>query len=167
MEEDDFISKTRRKRQARQVQDVGADLVKLSAEQLARIQMPEALRDAVLECKRYNKHEAIRRQMQYIGRIMRDIDVAPIVEQLNAMHAPSRRQTAVFHVAEKWRTELLAGPDGLARFASEFPEADAGTLRELIGKAQKERVSDAPPRSYRELFHVVNGILQHHAKGTP
>jgi ribosome-associated protein len=167
MEEDDFISKTRRKRQAREVQDIGAELVKLAPEQLARIRMPESLREAVLECKRYNKHEAIRRQMQYIGKLMRDIDAAPIAEQLNAMHAPSRKQTALFHVAEKWRAELLAGPDAIARFAAEFPEADAAKLRDLIGKAQKERASDTPPRNYRELFHVVNGILQDHAKGSP
>jgi ribosome-associated protein len=167
MEEDDFISKTRRKRQATQVQDLGAELVKLSAEQLARIGMPETLREAILECKRYNKHEAIRRQMQYIGKLMRDLDVAPIQDQLNALHAPSRRQTALFHVAEKWRTELLADPETIARFASEFPEADAAKLRSLIGKAQKERASDQPPKNYRELFHVVNAILQEHAKGQP
>lgn len=167
MEEDDFISKTRRKRRSTELQDVGAELVKLSPEQLARIPMPEALRDAVLECKRLNKHEAIRRQMQYIGKIMRDIDAAPIVERLNGMHAPSRRQTALFHVAEKWRTELLAHPETIARFATEFPEADSDQLRDLVGKAQKERAADRPPKSYRELFHVVNAILQDHAKREP
>ena len=167
MDEDDFISKTQRKRRSTELQDVGAELVKLSAEQLARIPMPESLREAVLECKRYSKHEAIRRQMQYIGKLMRDIDAQPILEQLNAMHAPSRRQTALFHVAEKWRTELLADPENVARFAAEYPEADSGQLRELIGKARKERDSDSPPKSYRELFHVVNGILQDRAKREP
>lgn len=163
MEEDDFISKTRRKRLSTELQDVGAELVKLAPEQLARIPMPESLREAVLECRRLTTHEAIRRQMQYIGKLMRDIDAAPIVERLTAMHAPSRRQTALFHVAEKWRTELLANPEAIARFASEFPEADSTQLRELVGKAQKERAADRPPKSYRELFHVVNAILQDHA----
>jgi ribosome-associated protein len=163
MDEDDFISKTRRKRRSTELQDVGSELVKLSQEQLARIDMPESLREAVLECKRLTTHEGIRRQMQYIGKLMRGIDPAPIVERLNAMHAPSRRQTALFHVAEKWRTELLANPEAIARFASEFPEADPAQLRDLIGKAQKERAADRPPKSYRELFHVVNAILQDRA----
>jgi ribosome-associated protein len=163
MEEDDFISKTRRKRRSTELQDVGAELVKLSPEQLARIAMPESLLEAVLECKRLTTHEGIRRQMQYIGKLMRDVDAAPIVERLNALHAPSRRQTALFHVAEKWRTELLADPEAVARFAIEYPEADSTQLRELVGKARKERAADRPPKSYRELFHVVNTILQDRA----
>jgi ribosome-associated protein len=163
MEEDDFISKTRRKRRSTELQDVGAELVKLSPEQLARIAMPESLLEAVLECKRLTTHEGIRRQMQYIGKLMRDVDAAPIVERLNALHAPSRRQTALFHVAEKWRTELLADPEAVARFAIEYPEADSTQLRELVGKARKERAADRPPKSYRELFHVVNAILQDRA----
>ena len=167
MDEDDFISKTRRKREATELQDLGKELVKLSTEQLARIAMPESLREAVTECKRYNKHEAIRRQMQYIGKLMRDIDPAPIAEQLNALHAPSRRQTALFHVAEKWRGELLADPENIARFAAEFPEADSAKLRDLVGKAKKERDADMPPKSYRELFHAVNAILQDRAKREP
>ena len=74
MDADNFISKTRRKRQMRELQDVGAALVKLSPEVIQRLQLPEALREAVLECKRFTKHEAIRRQMQYIGRIMRALE---------------------------------------------------------------------------------------------
>jgi ribosome-associated protein len=164
MDEDDFISKTRRKRESTELQNVGKELVKLSPEQLARIRMPETLREAVIECKRYTKHEAIRRQMQYIGKLMRDIDAAPIMEQLEGLHAPSRKQTAIFHVAEKWRTELLADADAIARFTSEYPSADAAQLRDLIAKAKKERASDQPPKSYRELFHVVNEFLQNDAR---
>jgi ribosome-associated protein len=160
MDEDDFISKTRRKRESTELQNVGKELVKLSPEQLTRIRMPEALRDAVAECKRLNTHEAIRRQMQHIGKLMRHIDAAPIVEQLEALHAPSRKQTAVFHVAEKWRTEMLADPSAIARFASEYPAVDQDALRDLVAKAKKEREADQPPKSFRRLFHVVNDVLQ-------
>src|ERR1700674_6053709 len=101
MEDDDFISRPRRKRQMTELQVAGAALVKLSREQLERLDIPEPLREAVLECKRFTKHEAIRRQMQFIGRIMRELDTAPIAEQLAAIHAPSRRQSALFHLAER------------------------------------------------------------------
>jgi ribosome-associated protein len=164
MEEDDFISKTRRKKHMTQLQDVGADLVRLSPEQLARIEMPQELRAAVLECKRFTKHEAVRRQMQYIGRLMRDLDAGPIVEQLAALHAPSNRQTALFHLAEKWRDALLADADAASRFAMEFPDADPQRLRELTEKASAERHADKPPKHYRELFHVLNAIIQDHAR---
>ena len=164
MDEDEFISKTRRKKQMTDLQKVGAELVRLSPEQLARIEMPESLREAVLACKRFTKHEAIRRQMQYIGRIMRDLDAEPIALQLASMSAPSRKQTALFHLAEKWRDEMLADPEAIARFAGEFPEADARSLRQLCEKAGAERRGDRPPKHYRELFHVLNTMIQDHAR---
>jgi ribosome-associated protein len=167
MEEEDFISKTRRKRQMKDLQDVGAALVKLPSEQLARMDLPESLRDAVLECKRFTKHEAIRRQMQYIGRLMREIDAGPIAEQLARLEAPNKRHTALFHVAEKWRTEILADPDAVTRFVKEFPEADPHRLRELAATAREEQGSTKAPRNFRELFHLLNAIVQDHARKHP
>jgi ribosome-associated protein len=167
MEDDDFISKTRRKRQMTELQVAGAALVKLSKEQLERFDMPERLRDAVLECKRMTKHEAIRRQMQFIGRIMRDYDAGPIVAQLAEIEAPSKRQTALLHLAERWRGEMMSDPEAVARFVQEIPGADAHVLRELIAKARKEKDGDRPPKNFRELFHALNALLQDHARRHP
>ena len=164
MEEDDFISKSQRKRDMTALQDLGAALVKLSPEQLARIDMPESLREAVSECRRFTKHEARRRQMQYIGRIMRDLDAAPIAEQLAAMHAPSRAQTALFHRAEEWRDKMLADDQAIAPFAQEFPGADLRQLRTLVEKARAERAAERAPKHYRELFQAVNDVLQAEAR---
>ena len=162
--EDDFISKTRRKKDATALQDVGAALVKLSREQLARIQMPETLREAVMECQRFNKHEARRRQMQYIGKLMRNMDCAPIVDQLTALEAPSKKQTALFHVAEKWRDELLADPAAIERFAREFPHADSKRVRALMEAALAERAGKRAPKHARELFHALNHAVQEAGK---
>ena len=167
MEDDDFISKTRRKRQMTELQVAGAALVKLSREQLERLDIPEPLREAVLECKRFTKHEAIRRQMQFIGRIMREYDAGPIVAQLAVIEAPSKRQTALLHLAERWRGEMMSDPQALARFVREIPGADAHHLRELVAKAQKEKAGDRPPKNFRELFHVLNALLQDHATRRP
>ena len=167
MEDDDFISKTRRKRDAHELQDLGKALVKLSREELGRIDMPERLREAVDECRRFTRHEAIRRQMQYIGRIMRDIDSAPIAAQLRQIEAPSKRQTALFHVAERWRDEILADPGAVARFVQEYPHADAQRLRELSERARAEKRTSKPPRQYRDLFHALNVVLQDHGRQNP
>ena len=164
MDEDDFISKTRRKREARNLQDVGAALVELSEEQLARLGLPERLLDAVLACRGITRHEARRRQIQYIGRIMRDVDSAPIAEQLRAIESPSRQETALLHLAEKWRQDLLADSDGIARFAREFPDADQDHLRNLVRGAQEEKRASKPPKKFRELFHAVNDLIQDHAR---
>jgi ribosome-associated protein len=164
MEEDDFISKTRRKREARNLQDVGAALVALSEEQLARLDLPEMLLDAVLACKPITKHEARRRQIQFIGRLMRNVDSAPIAEQLRAIEAPSKRDTALLHLAEKWRQDFLADADAILRFAREFPEADQDHLRNLVRGAQEEKRASKPPKKFRELFHAVNDLIQDHAR---
>jgi ribosome-associated protein len=162
--EDEFISKTQRKRQMTELQDVGKALVKLSAEQLARIDLPESLREAVLECKRFTKHEAVRRQLQYIGRLMRDVDPAPIVEALAAIETPNRKQTALLHLSEKWRDEILRDPTAAERFAREFPQADASKLRALAAAAAEERRGARAPKHFRELFHAINTVIQDQAR---
>lgn len=147
----------------RELQDVGAALVKLSDEQLARLDLPEKLLEAVRDCKRFSKHEAVRRQLQYIGRIMRDYDAGPIVARLETLSAPTRRQAALFHAAERWRREMLADPGAIEAFLTEFPEADPHALRKLVQDAREEREAERKPREYRELFHWLNALIQDHA----
>lgn len=163
-EGDDFISKTRRKKQMTALQDLGKELVQLSPEQLARIDMPEELREAVLECKRFSKHEAVRRQMQYIGRVMRDLDAEPIAAQLAALKAPTARDTALFHLAEKWRTELLEDPAAAERFTRDYPGADMSRLRTLVETTRADRARGKGPKHFRELFHFVNAAIQQKGK---
>jgi ribosome-associated protein len=164
MSDENLISKSARKRQARGLQDIGAALTRLRPDQLARIDMPDELREAIGACRKMTKHEAIRRQLQLIGRIMRNLDAAPIAAQLEALHAPSHRQTALFHRAERWRDDLLADLAAVDRFVQEYPDADAPRLRELAAAAAGERHGDQPPKRYRELFQVINAVIQAHAK---
>jgi ribosome-associated protein len=168
MSDDDFISKTQRKKQMHELQGVGAALVRLSAERLARIRMPEALRDAIVAAQGITKHEARRRQLQYIGRLMRDIDAAPIAAQLAELEAPSKRQSALFHVAERWRPELIDDPAAFERFVKDFPGADEKRLRDLLHAARAERGAGRQTRAFRELFHEVNTLVQERAgRGSP
>lgn len=166
MDEEDFISKTRRKRQMAELQDVGAELVKLSPEQLARLDLPETLREAVLDCQGITKHEARRRQMQWIGKIMRNIDAAPIADKLASLQAPTKKQTALFHVAEKWRDDLLADAAAIDRFAREFPNADSHRIGVLAQAARAERAAKRAPKHFRELFHLLNAAVQQQAADT-
>ena len=160
MDEEDFISKTRRKRQMSELQDVGAELVRLSPEQLARLDLPENLREAVLACQGITKHEARRRQMQWIGKIMRNIDAAPIAEKLASLQAPTKKQTALFHVAEKWRDEMVADATAIERFAREFPHADSHRIGAIAEAARAERAAKRAPKHFRELFHAVSAAVQ-------
>ena len=153
--QDEPTSKTRRKKDMQALQDVGAELVELNEQQLATMQLPESLLAAVQEARRLSKHEAKRRQMQYIGRLMRDIDAAPIRDKLEEWKGQGREHTAQLHALERWRDELMAGDPALARFLGEYPGADSQQLRTLIRNARREQAGALPPKSYRELFRVL------------
>ena len=153
--QDEVISKTKRKQEMTELQSLGAKLVELPESQLAGMPMDEALRDAVLEARRIKSHEAKRRQMQYIGRLMREVDSAPLRERLEAITGHSAQAAAQHRRLESWRERLLADDEALTAFAAEFPAADLQAVRTLIRNARKEQKEAKPPRAYRELFRVI------------
>jgi len=154
------ISKTQRKMQVLALQDLGGELVALSEEQLARIELPERLRDAVMVARRITKFEAKRRQLQYIGKLMRGGEAAPIRAALDAALARSRRQVAAHKRIEAWRERLLAGPGAVNELLAEYPGADAQRLRALVRGALRERAESRPPRSFRELYQALRALIE-------
>lgn len=154
------VSKTQRKREMSALQDLGAELVALSSEQLAGLDLPEALREAVRAVHRiaHSKHEARRRQMQYIGRLMRDVDPAPLREALDAFQGRSRAATARLHRLERLRSRLLEDERMLAEIALEFPDADLQRLRALRRDSLAEREQGRAPRAFRELFRLLREL---------
>jgi ribosome-associated protein len=154
-EQDEPTSKTRRKKDMLALQALGAQLVELNEQQIETMQLPEALLEAVLEAKRLSKREARRRQLQFIGRLMRDIDATLIRERLDEWLGQGRERTVQLHALERWRDELLAGDPALERFLREYPHADSQKLRALIRNARREQGSALAPRSYRELFRTL------------
>lgn len=158
-EQDEPTSKTRRKKDMLALQDLGVELVELNEHQLENMQLPQPLLEAVQEARRLTKHEARRRQLQYIGRLMRGIDAAPIRTRLEQWRGQGREHTAQLHTLERWRNELLAGDPALERFLREHPGADSQTLRTLIRNARREQGAALPPKSYRELFRVLRETI--------
>lgn len=151
-------SKSQKKREMDALQDLGAALVDLSKERLAKIEMPEALRAAVRDAQRFTKHEARRRQMQYIGRLMRDVDPAPIQAALDEIRGVSAEANARQHQLERLRTRLLENEQVLGEIAAAHPGADLQHLRQLRRNALKEQEAARPPRAYRELFRVLRDL---------
>lgn len=152
------LSRTRLKKQMTELQDLGAELTLLNAEQLAEIALPESLQDAVLAAKRMTRFEARRRQLQYIGRLMRQVDPGPIRAHLERWKASSREHTARLHQVERWRERLLADDAALGELARERP-CDIQRLRTLVRNARREREANAPPRSFRALFQALREIV--------
>ena len=155
----ELSSKTRKKKDMLALQDLGVKLVELNEQQLEAMQLPESLLEAVLEARRLTRHEARRRQMQYIGRLMRDIDAAPIRDRLEQWQGQGREHTARLHELERWREDLLAGDPALARFLQQYPGADSQKLRALIRNARREQSASLPPKNYRELFRMLRETI--------
>ena len=151
-------SKSQRKRDMHALQGLGEALVELSAERLARIDMPDALRSALLETQRITSHGARRRQLQYVGRLMREVDVEPIREALAALNGASAAETARQHRLERLRERLLDDEATLTEIGNAFPGADLQRLRQLRRSALKEREQNKPPKSFRELFRVLRDL---------
>ncbi len=159
LEEELPPSKTKIKKQMLGLQDLGKTLTELSKEKLRDLALDENLLIAILEYKRMTKFGALNRQLQYIGRLMRDVDPAPIQAKLDAWNGTSRQHTAWLHQVEHWRDRLLEEPDSLTELLAAHPEADAQHLRALIRNALKEKELAKPPKSYRELFQSLREII--------
>jgi ribosome-associated protein len=152
------VSKTRRKQEMHELQALGAALVELPEAQIRSLALDGSLRDAVLEAKRISSHEARRRQLQYIGRLMRDVDPAPIRARLDALEGSSAEATARHRRLEQLRERLLTDDQALTDFVAAHPLADAQALRTLIRNARREQKEGRPPRAFRELFRALKSL---------
>ncbi len=153
------LSKTRRKQAMADLQALGEELVELSADRVKKIDIPDFLRDAVREAQRMTRHdEARRRQMQYVGKLMRDVDPEPVRAALALVRGESAGETAKLHRLERLRAGFLADEKVLHEIANLYPGTDLQHLRSLRRAALKEREQNKPPRSYRAIFQALKEL---------
>jgi len=155
-------SKTQLKKEMHDLQALGEALVELGDDRLTALALPEPLLDAVREFQRTRSHEGRRRQMQYIGKLMRHADAEPIREAVAASRLGRARDALALHEAEHWRSELIAGDAALTAWTTRHPGTDLQQLRSLIRAARKEAAEPGPPgaaprkgRAFRELFLFI------------
>lgn len=154
----DRPSKSQLKREMHALQVLGQALVDLPKDALKRMPMPEDLADAVLEARRITDHEGKRRQLQYVGRVMRsltDDEMAALRTALDAQRGVNKAATARLHWIERTREQLLGDDNALTEFIRQHPAADVQEGRTLIRNARREAQLDKPPRYYRELFQWI------------
>ena len=154
-----WVSKSEIKRDAEQLKKLGAKLVELTQTNLEKIPLDETLLDAVELAQRLQK-EAKRRQLQYIGKLLRNIDVEPIQEALDKLENKHNQQQVILHKLELLRDELIdKGDDALTDLFNSYPQTDRQHLRNLIRSAQKEKEQNKPPKAYREIFQYLKELM--------
>lgn len=152
------ISKTKLKAEADAQQELGVRLTELPKDRLLKLNLPEDVVTAVLDTKKITANGAIRRHRQYLGRLMREIDTAPITEQLARWEGKHTAENAYFHGLERWRDRLINDANALSEFMTLHPTTDSQQLRTLIRNAQKEQAAAKPPKSSREIFRILREI---------
>lgn len=150
-----------KKRKATQLERLGESLVHLPPAKLARVPMPDDLRAAVVEAARIkSSHGGYRRQVQFIGRIMRTIDAQPIADALETLKTEDAPSSRTFRAAEVWRERLIAdGDKALEDLVREHTAADRTKLRQLLRQAQKEKAASKPPHATRALFRELKALF--------
>ena len=170
MQDEDFTdssarpSKTKKKEAMHELQDLGAELVELSVGQLKRIKLPENIYDAVRECQKITAHGARRRQLQYLGKLMRTADDEPIRAGLALIRGESSAEIARLHRLERFRVRLMEDEAFLSEIAATWPSVDLQHLRQLRRNALKEQETGKPPKNFRAIFQVLQELEQQGAQ---
>lgn len=164
----DEPSRTDLKRESAEQQKLGEDLLTLRADLMTRLELPDKLVEAVAEAKRISNYEGLRRQMQFIGKLMRKLEDSKLDEiraALAEQHLPSAKETMLLHQAEQWRDRLVADDDAVGQWLNLSPDTDSQQLRALVRQARKDAKPEKPGlaprhgRAYREIFQLVREQL--------
>lgn len=154
----DGPSRTQIKNEMTALQELGVQLIGLQRKQLATLGLPDRLFDALIEAKRLTAHGAVRRQMQFIGKLMRHTDTAPIHALLDKINGVSDVHNGWLHQLENWREQLIGDPAAFDQLVADYPDADVQHLRTLIRNAQKELAAQKSPKSARALFQALKTL---------
>lgn len=159
-QEDEWVSKTQMKKQMNDLQALGMELTKLSSDTLKKIGLDEELFEAIATYKKITSNSALKRQAQFIGRLMRDTDPAPIEAYLAKLRGDNAAHNAFLQRVEQARTRLLADDGAITQFMADFPQADAGKLRTLIRNTKKEQEQNKPLKNFRALFQEIKAVME-------
>jgi len=157
----DGPSKSELKRRMHDLQELGEAVAELPESRLAALKIEDRLRDAIVELGRTRSHEGRRRQVQYIGKLMKFEDADALREAVASWRLGSARDTLALHQAEAWRDLLVADDDAFERWLAAHPDTDTQQMRSLVRSARKESADPAARhgRAYRELFQMVKRLL--------
>ncbi len=156
-------SKSQVKREMIALQELGLRLTQLNNHQLDAISLDETLLRAIREFQSLKKNEAKRRQLQYIGKVMRGVDAQPIIHALNLLESGHRENTQHFHNMERWRDRLLENVQNTTEFLEKFPQANPQHLRQLLRNTAKEKTSGKNTGHGRKLFRYLKEIIDNDA----
>jgi len=157
--EEHLKSKTQLKKEADDVQTLGVEIAQLPKQKITSLSLPDDAKEAIIFYQNIKKNSAKRRQAQYIGKILRGLDLSQVIEELNVIKNISKLRIKLEHEAERWREKLISSPAALDEFINQY-QPDISNLNQTISNARKESLADKKSKNYRNLYRLILESIQ-------
>ncbi len=157
--EEHLKSKTQLKKEADDVQTLGVEIAQLPKQKITSLSLPDDAKEAIIFYQNIKKNSAKRRQAQYIGKILRGLDLSQVNEELNVIKNISKLRIKLEHEAERWREKLISSPTALDEFINQY-QPDISNLNQTISNARKESLTDKKSKNYRNLYRLILESIQ-------
>ena len=157
--EEHLKSKTQLKKEADDVQTLGVEIAQLPKQKITSLSLPDDAKEAIIFYQHIKKNSAKRRQAQYIGKILRGLDLSQVNEELNVIKNIYKLRIKLEHEAERWREKLITSPAALDEFINQY-QPDVSNLNQTISNARKESLAEKKSKNYRNLYRLILESIQ-------
>ena len=154
-ENKEFVSKTELKKDSKKIQAFGKKISELSSEEISSFKFPDTILKAIKDCKSIKSNVAKKRQVQYLGKLLREIDLSKVYLKMDQINSNSQLEVRNNHKAEIWRERLIQDKDAVTELIRLCPDVERQKIRQLIQNTLKETKASNPPKYYRQLFKYI------------
>jgi ribosome-associated protein len=159
LNKDSVISKTELKKDSKKIQQFGREISELTINNIEAFKFPVNIYEATIDLKNLKSNSAKKRQVQYLGKLLREIDLADAFITMKQLKVSSQKEIQRNHIIEGWRDKLLINNDSITEFVDVYPQIDKQSLRQTISNAQKEKKDSKPPKYSKQLFKLIKNIV--------
>ena len=156
LDKNSVISKTELKKDSKKIQEFGRRISELTINNIEAFKFPSNIYEATIDLKNIKSNSAKKRQVQYLGKLLREIDLTDAFITMKQLKVSSQKEIQKNHIIEDWRDKLLSNNDSITQFVDEYPKIDRQSLRQTISNAQKDNKS---PKYSRQLFKLIKDII--------
>ena len=159
LDKDSVTSKTELKKDSKKIQQFGRKISELTINNIEAFKFPLNIYEATIDLKNLKSNSAKKRQVQYLGKLLREIDLTDAFIIMKQLKVSSQKEIQRTNIIEGWRNKLLNNNNSITEFVDEYPEIDRQSLRQTISNAQKEKIKNKPPKYSRQLFKLIKDII--------
>ena len=159
LEKDSVVSKTELKKDSKKIQQFGRKISELTINNIKAFKFPLTIYEAVIGLKNLKSNSAKKRQVQYLGKLLREFDLTHAFLVMKQLEVSSQKEIQRNHIIEGWRDKLLSNNDSITEFVDEYPKIDRQSLRQTISNAQKEKKDNKGSKYSRQLFKLIKDII--------